>query len=352
MKWTEDLIRAEALKFGSKSEFQKKSRSACGAARRLNIFEDVCSHMSGNIKWTTESIHNEALLYSTKAEFEKGSKKAYARAKKRKIIDFVCSHMNAQCIYWTTESLHSEALKFTSRKDFEKGNRSAYFIAVKRKLLDEICSHMNPCYIYWTIESIHTEALRFTTRKKFYLGSQSAYQAAKKRGILNEVCGHMKPVRIYWTNESIREEALKFNTRTEFMRGSKAYRPAFERGMLDDGITCSHMIDAYTGFNPNIPGIVYYIKFDIPGDLPLYKIGITNLTSELRLKRLRAKKEIISTIIKEIWFEKGSEALQLEKKLHKEFSEYKYYGDPILENGNTELFIADVFQFNTITAQY
>jgi hypothetical protein len=61
---------------------------------------------------------------------------------------------------------------------------------------------------------------------------------------------------------------------------------------------------------------------------------------------------ITATAIKEIWFEDGNEARELEKELHKEFSEYRYLGDNIMHRGNTELFIKDVLNYDNITVQH
>lgn len=44
--------------------------------------------------WTKEKCHEEALKYETKSDFQKFSKSAYSSARKNIWIDEICSHMN------------------------------------------------------------------------------------------------------------------------------------------------------------------------------------------------------------------------------------------------------------------
>ena len=44
-KYTYDIVKAEALKYTTRSEFRKKSNGHYDAAKRLGIYEEVCSHM-------------------------------------------------------------------------------------------------------------------------------------------------------------------------------------------------------------------------------------------------------------------------------------------------------------------
>jgi hypothetical protein len=45
VKWTEESVRAEALKFSEKKDFQRLASGAYAAARKMGIVIDVCSHM-------------------------------------------------------------------------------------------------------------------------------------------------------------------------------------------------------------------------------------------------------------------------------------------------------------------
>ena len=96
------------------------------------------------------------------------------------------------------------------------------------------------------------------------------------------------------------------------------------------------------------PAILYYIRFDSEVNSPLYKIGITNKTVSERIITMCINKEYTPVIIKEFYFETGEEAYAMEKAYHKEFMEYRYFGDAILNNGNTELFTTDVLQLDRL----
>lgn len=93
------------------------------------------------------------------------------------------------------------------------------------------------------------------------------------------------------------------------------------------------------GFDPNRPGILYYLKITTDADQILYKIGITNnsVNERFSLKEL-SKIEIV----KQILYEVGQDAYDFEQKLLKMYKQYQYTGPKILECGNTELFTENI----------
>lgn len=102
--------------------------------------------VGGNyIKWTNDEIAKEALKYENKVAFKEGSRWAYSAALDRGIFDEVCSHMRPLRMpdgYWTTENITNEALKYKTRSEFASKCKKAYFQACKLKILDDVCSHM------------------------------------------------------------------------------------------------------------------------------------------------------------------------------------------------------------------
>ena len=98
---------------------------------------------------------------------------------------------------------------------------------------------------------------------------------------------------------------------------------------------------AKTGFDKTKPSICYYIKFQTETQI-LYKIGITNTTVKRRLCGMGINKGTKITIIQELYFNSGLDALNLETKILQEFKSFQYKNDPIMNNGNSELFIKDV----------
>jgi hypothetical protein len=101
---------------------------------------------------------------------------------------------------------------------------------------------------------------------------------------------------------------------------------------------------AKSGFNPNLPGILYYLKIEKNGQVG-FKIGITNKTLE---ERFRADLKYITVIWTET-FENGQDALTKEQSILKEFGHARWTRKtngvkmkPLLKAGNTEIFKYDV----------
>ena len=96
------------------------------------------------------------------------------------------------------------------------------------------------------------------------------------------------------------------------------------------------------GFNINKPAILYYLKLITNDDKILYKIGITN---RIVAERFSLKELKIIQIIKQETFLLGKDAYDKEQEILKKYSEYIYKGPRVLNNGNTELFTCNVFEF-------
>lgn len=89
-----------------------------------------------------ESIQANALLCETRAEFEKRFPGAYGAARKLGILDQVCSHMVVVYQSHAPESIHANALLCETRSEFSKRFKSAYRAALHLGILDQVCSHM------------------------------------------------------------------------------------------------------------------------------------------------------------------------------------------------------------------
>lgn len=104
-KWTLEKLTVEALKYKTRKEFSDNSHGAYCMARKNGVLNEICSHMplhavrdySGennpSFKWAIELIKKEALKYSTRSEFQKSSGSSYIAAIKNGILDEACNHM-------------------------------------------------------------------------------------------------------------------------------------------------------------------------------------------------------------------------------------------------------------------
>lgn len=144
IKWTLELIQAEALKYTNRKSFEINSTKAFDAARYRGILKDVCIHMSYERKtWTLDEIKSEAVKYKTKSEFAENNKSAYEIARKMGKLDFVCLHMtDKRGKKWTVDEIKKEAAKHQNREVFKKTNSKAYDAARVRGILQDVCAHM------------------------------------------------------------------------------------------------------------------------------------------------------------------------------------------------------------------
>jgi len=102
------------------------------------------------IKWTSERLQEEALKYTSRGEFQKNSKTAYNLAQRRGYLEQICKHMyildcskeNNPNFKWTYEMLKLEASKYYNKTDFRNNNYQAYSAAWRNGILNEICLHM------------------------------------------------------------------------------------------------------------------------------------------------------------------------------------------------------------------
>jgi hypothetical protein len=88
----DDMLKDEALKYHTRIGFIEGSSSAYSYACTKGIINEICSHMYGNIKWSDEMLREEASKYNSKSDFRKCSK-AYAVAQKRGLLEHICNHM-------------------------------------------------------------------------------------------------------------------------------------------------------------------------------------------------------------------------------------------------------------------
>ena len=95
--WTKERCQVESLKYQTRGEFQILSDSVYQISRRNKWLDDICSHMEEikkpNRYWTKEKCQEEASKYNTKSEYNKKSKSAYGSSWKNGWLDEVCSHM-------------------------------------------------------------------------------------------------------------------------------------------------------------------------------------------------------------------------------------------------------------------
>jgi len=243
-------------------------------------------------KWNKENCQIEALKYETRTEFQKKSGSAYRKAYNKKWLDDVCSHMISKRKpngYWTKEKCQEEALKYSKKSLFSKKSYGSYNNALKNGWLGEICSHMIEYQKpdgYWTKEKCQEEALKYNSRSE--IRNKPFYKYSIINGWLGEITTHLsesKKPKNHWTIQKCREEALKYKTKKDFRMGNVCYSTALKNGWVDE--ICSHMVKS----NNDSKRCIYAYEFK---DNHVY-VGLTN---NLYTRNNRHMKDIHSQVYK------------------------------------------------------
>ena len=286
-----------------------------------------------------------ALKYKSKQAFRVGSKNEHQWLQKNNRLDEACAHMDPLRRTLTDSGIAEVAARYTNRTALKIGDQSVYNAAKKRGILDSVCAHMELKHRELSDEDIATLAKKYKSRSEFVKMDSGAYQTATKRGILGLVCDHMdgKGDRRL-TDVEIAAIAKQHTSRRNFKLGDwGAYVAAWRRGLLET--VCAHMGESENGFNPKQPAILYHIKLTKPCGEVLHKVGITNRTAKVRLSTFGVCRGIKATILHEIKFPCGADARAKERAVHKAMAPFRYRGQPVLFNGNTEVFSRDATNY-------
>ena len=286
-----------------------------------------------------------AAQYLTSREFKLNSNSEYQWLSRNNLLAKACAHIIPLRRNLSDDDIAEIAAKYTHRRVFKLGDQSAYQRAIERGIIDGVCAHMDIKYRNLTNEEIEEVAKKFKSRSDFDRLDQGAYQTAARRGILDQVCSHMDSRGCRrLSDEEIMKIASSYTARRDFKLGDfGAYITASRCGNLESA--CAHMGESENGFNPCIPAVLYCIQFNKPNGEVLYKVGITNRTAKIRLRTLGLLHGVKASILREIKFKIGADARAKEKAIHNSMAEYQYLGDPIMENGNTEVFCRDAIKY-------
>lgn len=243
---------------------------------------------------------------------------------------------------WTKAEVETEAKKYNSRSEFRRANQGAYAFALNNGLLDNVCAHMKPL-VFWNIFELMAVARKYDNLQAFRKSEPEAYNYATKSQLLKLATSHMARHVIQWTKELVLEEAAKHNSRGMFQAAaSGAYKHADKYGYMDEA--CAHMPDPEYGFSKEKLSRLYHLKIKFVNGLTLYKLGITNRLVMARIAGMGVPDGSEIEVLNEIEFERGRDARITEKRLHRRFKNHRYNGEPLLKNGNTELFYVPLIE--------
>ncbi len=148
--WTLERCKEDAKKYKTKTEWARSKSCAYNIAS-INKWITECSlHMFEKHKpagyWDDiENVKAKALTFSTKSEWNSKSSASYRAAKKNGWFEEISASL--QTIrkpngFWTKEKCLEEALKYSSVKEWKENNGSSYNSAKLIGWYDECVKHM------------------------------------------------------------------------------------------------------------------------------------------------------------------------------------------------------------------
>lgn len=342
-----DQCFSSAKQYQSRIKFFKESHNDYCYLQRHGRLQEACAHMSLDVRhslkrWTSKEVFEIASRYSRRSDFRRENEGAYAFALANNLLEPVCMNMRGGQ-FWHVFELMCVARKYGNKQEFMKAERAAYNFANINQLTEIACEHMETNRVNWTRDKVMSAALECKTRSEFFAKIPGAYKHAQEHGYWAEACAHMEVKKRQVDKAFVIAEATKYKTRTEFqILDGGAYAYACKGGFLDEA--CAHMEAGDTGFNGDKSAILYHLQITTPAGQIIYKLGITNRTPERRIAGMGLLAGVSAIVLNAFVFPNGRDARIAEKRLHRKFAEHRYCGQPVMKNGNTELFMVPVIE--------
>lgn len=190
-KWNKETCYEEAKKYNCRSKFEEGSGSAWAVAKKNGWIEEYDWFVPQRNPvgyWTYDRCHEEAIKYSTRSEFQKGSPAAYSAARKN---GWVSDWMDAKVRpngYWTYERCYEEAMKYTTLMDFRAKSPAAYSAVCKNGWHNEypwLERQLKPKG-HWTKDICFEEASKYTTLKDFMDNNATVYYISRENGWIDD----------------------------------------------------------------------------------------------------------------------------------------------------------------------
>ena len=171
-KWNEHTVREEALKHKTKTSFITNAYGAKDAAKRLGIYEEVCSHMDKNNLGKRTKLTDKEAIFEFKRLKQTYTTKKDVREKDKTMFNVLSRIFPIQFKKWynsleqlkrnkpyTEEEVRKLAKKYPTRKLMqENGHASAVKHAVKNGYANEIFKHGTKI---WTKELVIKELKKY-----------------------------------------------------------------------------------------------------------------------------------------------------------------------------------------------
>jgi hypothetical protein len=214
--WTYEKCKEEALKCSNKIEFKKNFSRAYFNSRKNNWLDDICLHMTvlrnSNGCWTYEKCKEEALKYKTRSEFNKYCSGGYNSAWKNNWLDDICSHMKIignlmkRCVYVYEFPNNYAYVGLTH--DFDERNDKHLNINTI-KISGQVAKHIIKTNLY-PISKLLTDYINIEEAKKFEKYYYDKYKNNDWVMLNKNKTGGIGGNYIVWTKEKCLNELYKY----------------------------------------------------------------------------------------------------------------------------------------------
>lgn len=288
-EYTSKQLQDIALKYSSYKEFREKSVGAYCSAKNKGILEEICKHMPTRRKTTKyadkpnyDSCKEHALRFDSRSKFQKEDNRYYGWALRHGIIDEICAHMpirgnqKKRCIYaaeFEDKCAYIGLTYFAERRwaDHLRQQNSAVKkhidttgLTPKWKQLTDYIDYQEAskqegiwkeiyenkgwtilniaktgslgCPQGYTLEEVLQEAKKYDTLLAFSKSAPGYYQSAYRNGWLKNIRKICKPIwRGGFTVEELREIFSKYNNIADLRRDrNAAISAAYKLGIMEE----------------------------------------------------------------------------------------------------------------------
>ena len=272
--WTYDDVKKIADKYDNLKKFGEEQPKALGTIYR-NKWYELTNHMERGFKWWSDAdIFDSALKFNSRSEWQKSEGSAYNAARERGIFDDATKHMvflgnmYRRAVYvWefpnnsvyvgltlNTERRKKEHSDIEGKSEVSKYIKKTGLTPLFKLISDDYidasdAQNLEDCTIQdykikgWSIlnkskagglggckrrdnkDIVAKEALKYSSKVEWLNNSPKTYNTAYRNGWMSELTTHMIKGRIEWTVEKVLDEMKKYKTMAEFRAKSpKAYQ--------------------------------------------------------------------------------------------------------------------------------
>lgn len=243
--WTKERCLKSALKYNRRDMWATKDNKAYLAARRAGFADYCCKHMGRDVNppnyWTLKTCKEDALKYKTRSEWNRKSPTAYMKAADNGWREECCFHMEhgrELNRIWTKERCIESAKRYTTISEWINKKPSAYHAAINKGWSEECTKHMvsriKP-HGYWTEQQCIEDARKYKTQAEWKRHSSGGLTIAFKKGWFKNCVAHMlngRSLKRIWTLEKCKKDALKHKTKMSWKNSKGGYARACKNGWL------------------------------------------------------------------------------------------------------------------------